>query len=195
MGDFAVESDEGGCFIENGGGAKSSNAFAGSLEYFLTNNIAVGGKIAYHPFDMKTDNLGKEFESAFKTALETGNIYIYDININSDGSNKIPSYGLYFKYLFLKNASKCPYLKFGGGTGNYKSSLDVVGLIKIFESATEYFDGASRLNVKGKFYLEGGAGCLFKLTDTLGIGSEILYSRLMTKNSKADIETTMDTFA
>jgi len=103
MGDFAVESDEGGCFIENGGGAKSSNAFAGSLEYFLTNNIAVGGKIAYHPFDMKTDNLGKEFESAFKTALETGNIYIYDININSDGSNKIPSYGLYFKYLFLKN--------------------------------------------------------------------------------------------
>ncbi len=195
IGDFAADAEEGGSFIESGGGAKSGNAFAGSLEYFLTNNLIIGGKVAYHPFDMKTENLGKEFEDAFKTALEVGGIYIYNININSDGSNKIPSYGLYLKYLFFTNANARPYLKFGSGGGNYKSSVDVVGLIKMLESETEYFDGAARVNVKGKFYLEGGGGCLFKLTDTIGIGSEILYSRLMTKDSKADIETTMEMFA
>ena len=153
LGDFAAEVEEGENFIESGGGAKSGNAFAGSLEYFLTNNLVVGGKIAYHPFDMKTDNLGKEFEDAFEAALEVGDFYIYNIDINSDGSNKIPSYGLYLKYLFLTNANVRPYLKFGSGGGNYKSSVDVAGLIKILERETEYFDGAARVNVKGKFYL------------------------------------------
>ncbi|MCK4427066.1 MAG: hypothetical protein KAW16_01130, partial [candidate division Zixibacteria bacterium] len=47
IGDFAKEEEEGGA-------AKSGYGFGGNFEYFVTDNISIGGNFTYRRFGMKT---------------------------------------------------------------------------------------------------------------------------------------------
>lgn len=191
--DFSREIKEGGGARANGGGATASYGLSGGLEYFVTENFIVGGILAYRPFDIKTDNAARELEDWLRTEYEEKGISISDININNDGSNKITSFGLYVKYLNLISHNALSYLKFGVGMGNCKSSFDMPGYIIIPDAERSNFNWTVNMDIGRKFYFEGGGGYLFKLSDTFAIGSEILYSRLMTKNTWIDIDITMET--
>ena len=108
LGDFADEDK---------GAAKSGFGLGGNFEYFLTDNVSIGGNFTYRKHDVKTEGLGeglKEIEQSYPGAM---------VAVDIDGDHKITSFGVFGKYLFTASPQVSPYLKFGLGMGKLISQV------------------------------------------------------------------------
>jgi opacity protein-like surface antigen len=195
MGDFA---DKGsfstsfsdsmmGSSMKEKGSAKSGFGFGFNLEYFVTDNVAIGGNFTYQKFGMETGHMEREFISEDEELFMNG-------KTNFDGEHKITCFGVYGKYLFSASPRVSPYLRFGLGMGKMTSKLDLSGSYEYdyYNEHYEYsFNGTGERESDTKLYFELGGGILFHLSEKVGITGELLYTHLATDGSDGDIDVSL----
>ncbi len=172
LGDFADE---------HKGAAKSGFGLGGNFEYFLTDNVSIGGNFTYRKHDVKTEELGEEFkeiEQIFPGAT---------VNVDVDGEHKITSFGAFGKYLFTAFPQVSPYLKFGFGMGKLKSVLDLSGSV-FYGGETIAYDASTDIDVDFRAYVDMGCGILYQLSENIALTGEVLYTHLMTDGANGDID-------
>lgn len=177
VGDFADEDK---------GAAKSGFGFGGNFEYFLTDNVSIGGNFTYRKHDVKTEGLGeglKEIEESLPGAM---------VAVDIDGDHKITSFGAFGKYLFTASPQVSPYLKFGLGMGKLKSVLDLSGSV-FYEGEAIAWDASTDIDVDFRAYVDMGGGILYQLSESIALTGEVLYTHLMTDgaNGEMDMEITV----
>jgi opacity protein-like surface antigen len=177
LGDFADEDK---------GAAKSGFGLGGNFEYFLTDNVSIGGNFTYRKHDVKTEGLGeglKEIEQSYPGAM---------VAVDIDGDHKITSFGAFGKYLFTASPQVSPYLKFGLGMGKLKSVLDLSGSV-FYEGEAIAWDASTDIDVDFRAYVDMGGGILYQLSESIALTGEVLYTHLMTDgaNGEMDMEITV----
>ena len=55
---------------EKKGAAKSGFGFGGNFEYFITDNVSIGGSLTYRKHDMKTEEMREELEKELESGLQ-----------------------------------------------------------------------------------------------------------------------------
>ena len=164
VGDFADEDK---------GAAKSGFGFGANLEYFVSDNFALGGSFSYPRFGTKTE----DFEEAIRYLLyqEYGEWF----NVDADLKQKIVSFGVFGKYLFSPYAQTRPYLKFGMGFGKYSLSGDIE-----VDGANVDVDGS----VDSKLYVNLGSGIQHHLSENAALILEATYTHVFTDESEGELE-------
>ena len=174
-GKFAV-SGNGGLVIPIGdfadkekGAAKTGFGFYPAVEYYVTNNIAVGGFLAY--FSVGTDN-----EAMKDIMLKQNQIPADEVDITQKGLG----FGAFGKYLFDLHDKVAPYAKVGAGMFKPKFS----GTVKISEMG---FDGDIEGDYDYKALVMGGGGVLYLLSPNVALNFEAMLLHGMTKDGKGEV--------
>lgn len=179
MGDFADEKK---------GAAESGFGFGGNFEYFITNNVSVGGNFTYRKHGMKTEEMEQELESELEWEFQQllpGATATADIN---KGEHKITSFSAFGKYLFTASPQISPYLKFGLGMGKLKSCIkDISGVIS-YETEQITYDASTEMDLDLAAYVDIGGGILYQLSESVALTGEVLYTHLMTDGAEGDME-------
>jgi opacity protein-like surface antigen len=159
---------------ENHGAAKTGFSFGGEFEYYVSDFFALGGNFHYPIFGVKTDDLEEAVE--YELYLETGEWY----NVDIDGKEKVPSFGVFGKYLFAPYAQVSPYAKFGTGLGKFKIplDLDIAGVGSVDFDAS--FDS--------KFYISVGSGIQYRISPNAAFTLEANYTHVFTDDAEGEIE-------
>jgi hypothetical protein len=174
-GKFAV-SGNGGLLIPIGdfankekGAATTGFGLYPAAEYFVTNNIAVGGFLGY--FSVGTD------EEAMKDImLKQNQIPADEVDITQKGL----SFGAFVKYVFDVHEKVAPYAKLGAGMFKPKFS----GTVKISAMG---FDGDIKGDYDYKALIFGGGGVLYRVSPNVGLNFEAMLLHGMTKNGKGEV--------
>jgi hypothetical protein len=167
-------------YYEEGGATTSELGFTTQLEYYITDNIAIGGNLSYPTFGTKTGR----FEYQWQWILYSQ--YGDRFTIDTDLKQKIVSFGAFGKYLFSPSSQTSPYLKLGAGLGKYSLSGDATakstsiwGVVrKDFESS---FDS--------RFYLNLGTGLQHSVTNHIGLVVEASYFYVFTNGAEGKFKT------
>lgn len=140
--------------------AKTGFGFRGNVEYFITDNIAVGGVFHYGSFGTETG----EFEE-----------YGTDVDV----TQKITQFASFAEYLFPAGPNLSPYLKLGAGFGKYKfdGNVSAVGVSVDLEGD---FDS--------KLYILAGGGIIYMASPNIALRGELLFNHLTTDGAKGDVE-------
>lgn len=160
--------------------------FGGNFEYFVTDNISIGGNFTYRKHDVKTEELGEEFEKELESEIEQifpGATVTADI----DGEHKITSFGVFGKYLFTASPKVSPYLKFDLGMGKLKPLLDFSGSIS-YQGERITYAASTGIDVDFRAYVDIGGGILYQLSESIALTGEVLYTHLMTDGVEGDAE-------
>ena len=163
------------------GAAQSGFGLGGSFEYFVTDNVSIGGTFTYRKHNMKTEEMTEELEKQLESEVE-----------HLDGDHKITSFGAFGKYLFTASPQVSPYLKFGLGMGKLKSVLDLSGSV-FYEGEAIAWDASTDIDVDFRAYVDMGGGILYQLSESIALTGEVLYTHLMTDgaNGEMDMEITV----
>ncbi len=145
------------------GAAKTGFGFYPAVEYYVTNNIAVGGFLAY--FSFGSDN------EAWKDKIPAD---------DADITQKGLGFGAFGKYLFDVHEKVAPYAKVGGGVFKPKFS----GTVKISEVG---FDGDVEGDYDYKALVMGGGGVLYLVSPNVGLNFEAMLLHGMTKDGKGEV--------
>ena len=182
IGDFAKEEEEGGA-------AKSGYGFGGNFEYFITDNISIGGSFTYRRFGVKTGDAEEGFGELLEWMFESD---LPGVRATSDIDAKyeITSFGVFGKYLFTPSPQVSPYLKFGLGSGKLKTSVDKFSGHLLYQDKRIPYEGSVDLDDISKAYVDIGGGILYQLSENIVLTGEVLFSRLMTDGAdqKFDME-------
>jgi opacity protein-like surface antigen len=176
MGDFGDEADYEDELAEKGS-AKLGFGFGGNFEYFVTDNIAIGGNFTWRKYGMKTENLKEALESEVEE---------YGLTAEVDGHHTITSFGVFGKYVFtIASPKMAPYVKFGLGKGKVKSVIDWSAAAS-YEGETYKYEYSLEADVESRTYVDMGGGILYELSENIAFTGEVLYTHLM--SDKADLE-------
>lgn len=148
------------------GAATTRFGFSGNFEYYLTDNIALGGKFSYTTFGTYTDNM----EAAYKQLLGVP----VDINMTKKGIG----YGIFGKYLFPVDEKVSPYVRFGVGMGKPTSSGEIKSTV---------VSGDIDADFDSKFYLGGGGGILYQVSPNVGLYSQAMFIHLTSDGAKGEV--------
>jgi len=137
--------------------------FAGgfSVEYFLNENIAFGGKFMYDRFGMDTETAEEEYPT-----------------IDWDGNWTIIEFGAFVKYTFTPNSPT----RFFGRVGFIMGKVD--GKL---EGSQGGVSADAEIDISSALGLEGGIGVMHLINETTGIFGEIGLTHLMTDGKDAEI--------
>lgn len=170
---------------EEKGGAETGAGFGASVEYFISDNVSIGGNFTHRNFGLKTHDAEREFKEEILMSLPGA-----DAGLDLDGDYKIPSFGVFGKYSFSTGSQISPFLKLGVGLGTFKGSIDMDGYVAY---------AGERLNITGsqdvsesKTYLDLGAGFLYMVSDNVAFTGEALFTHLLTDGAEGDTEITMN---
>jgi opacity protein-like surface antigen len=174
-GKFAV-SGNGGLMVPVGdladkekGAAKTGFGVYGTAEYFITDNIGVGGFVGY--YSVGTDN-----EAMKGVLLRQNGIPADELDITQKGFG----FGAFGKYLFDLHEKAAPYVKAGVGMVKPKFSgtatVSAMGL-----------DGDIDGDYDSQFLIFGGGGLLYRVSPNVGLNFEALFLHGMTKDGKGEI--------
>lgn len=174
-GKFAV-SGNGGLAIPIGdladcekGAAKMGFDLYGTAEYFVTQNIGVGGFFGYWAFG--TDN------DAMKEVMNR------DLGLMPDEldiTQKGITFGAFGKYLFDVHEKAAPYVKVGAGMAKPKFS----GTAAI---SAYGFDGDIEGEYDSKLLIFGGGGVLYQVSPNVGLNLEALFFHAATKDAEGKL--------
>ena len=174
-GKFAV-SGHGGLLVPIGdfadkekGAAKTGFGLYPAVEYYITDNVAVGGFMGY--FSVGTDN-----EAMKDIMLKQNQIPAEEVDITQKGLG----FGAFGKYLFDVHEKAAPYVKLGAGIFKPKFS----GTAKI--SAYD-FDGDIKGDYDNKMLIIGGGGVLYMVSPNIGLNLEAMLLHGMTKDGKGEV--------
>lgn len=148
------------------GAAKTGFGFGGVFEYFVTNNVALGGVFHYRSFGTETSDL-EEFYS-----------FLYGVPVDIDFTQKITEFGAFVEYLFSGGAKASPYLKFGGGFGKYKGD----GEVKAEGVSVDF-----KTDLDSKLYISGGGGIIYMVSQNIALRGEALFTHLTTDGAKGKV--------
>lgn len=140
--------------------AKTGFGFGGNGEYFITDNVAVGGVFHYGSF-----------------STETGELEEYGTDV--DVTQTVTQFGAFVEYLFPSGPSLSPYLKLGTGFGKYKfdGNVSAVGVRIDLEGD---FDS--------KLYISAGGGIIYMASPNVALRGELLFNHLATDGAKGDVK-------
>lgn len=170
IGDFADEDK---------GAAKSGYGFLGLIEYYCSDNFAIGGSFSYPVFGTKTE----DFEDMMEYLLYAE--YGQWFNVDADLKQKIFSFAVFGKYLFLPYSQACPYLKFGVGVGKYSLTGDInVDAVSMDVDAS--FDSKSYVNL--------GPGIQYKVSENAALIFEATYTHVFTDEAEGELEIKAGTY-
>jgi opacity protein-like surface antigen len=167
-----------GTDLKETGTAKTGFGFGASLEYFVTDNIAIGGYFDYQKFDLDVTSMHNE---ASDIEDLTG------LPVEITGDHRIQSFGVFGKYVFTASPRVAPYLKLGLGMGKVKSKLD---LSITGETGGDIY----KISITGdresgmKLSLDMGGGVMFNVSGNVWITGEVIYTYLGVKGSEGDID-------
>jgi opacity protein-like surface antigen len=167
-----------GTDLKETGTAKTGYGFGANIEYFITDNIAIGGYFDYQQFDLDVASMDNE-----ASAIED----ITGLPVEISGDHSIQSYGVFGKYVFTASPRVAPYLKLGLGMGKVKSKLDL-------SMAGESGGDTYNISISGNresgmsFALDVGGGLMFNVSGNIWITGEVLYTYLGIKGSDGDID-------
>ena len=183
LGDLAGEGEFGDL---KRGSAKTGFGFGGTLEFFVTDFISVGGNFTYRSFGMKTEDWDEELVAQLESELQ------WDLpgataTAAIDAKHQILSFGVFGKGIMPTSGPVAPYLKFGLGMGKLKSPHDLSGSI-FYEGSKFDYDGSIDRDVDVKIYGELGGGILFELSENVAVTGELLFTHLMTDGADADVD-------
>jgi hypothetical protein len=174
-GKFAV-SGNGGLAIPLGdfadtekGAAKTGFDLYGTAEYFVTQNIGVGGFLGYWSFGTDNDAMAEVM------GRDLG-IMPDELSITQKGI----SFGAFGKYVFDVHEKAAPYVKVGVGMAKPKFSgtaaVSAVG-----------FDGDVEGDYDSKAIVFGGGGVLYQVSPNVGVNLEALFLNAATKDAKGKV--------
>jgi hypothetical protein len=176
MGDFA----KGEFPYEDGGAATSGLGFTTQLEYYISNNIAIGGNLSYPTFGTQTES----FEYMWSSILSMQGVGLFKIDI--DLKQKMVSFGAFGKYLFSPSSQNRPYLKLGAGMGKYSLSGDAtVKLITMGGVLDKDFDAS----FGSRFYINLGTGLQHSVTNHIALVVDVSYFYMFTKDAEGKFKT------
>jgi len=173
LGDFADE---------NKGAAKANLGFGGCAEYFVTDNLSIGGIINYQTFGVATEDIENDAEAII--FAETGELFEVDV----DAKEKITSFGAFLRYLIPTRTRTYPFLKFGIGAGKFGLSGDA-DYHHIASGMT--FNADMDGSFDSKLYIDLGAGFLSMLSSNIAFTGEVLYTNVMTDNADGEMKVSM----
>lgn len=151
------------------GAATTGFGFYPAVEYYVTNNIAVGGFLGY--FSVGTDN-----EAMKDIMLKQSQIPADEVDITQKGLG----FGAFGKYLFDVHEKVAPYAKVGAGMFKPKFS----GTVKISAMG---FDGDIEGDYDYKVLIIGGGGVLYLVSPNVGLNFEAMLLHGMTKDGKGEV--------
>ena len=174
-GKFAV-SGNGGLAIPIGdladcekGAAKMGFGLYGTAEYFITQNVGVGGFFGYWSFG--TDN------DAMKEVMNRDmGIMPDELDIKQTGM----TFGAFGKYLFDVHEKVAPYVKVGVGMGKPKFS----GTAAI---SAYGFDGDIKGEYDSQLQIFGGGGVLYQVSPNVGLNLEAFFLHATTKDGEGKV--------
>jgi len=147
----ALQSDDGG------GNAKSGFAGGLTVEYFINDNVAVGGRFVFNRFSM-------------------------DLNDPVSGNWTIMEFGVFSKYLFLPGNPTRPFARGGFAFGKTKQSIDY-GDLRSLDGQYRNFEADFTLS----FGLELAGGVVHEVKDNIAIYGEIGWTVLATDGVVVDV--------
>jgi opacity protein-like surface antigen len=160
--------------------AKIGYGFGVAIEYFVTDKIAVGGSFDYQSFGLDA----KEMEDEVRSFFPGDGV---EIVAKGEGAHRIKSFGVFGKYLFTASPKISPYLKVGLGMGQLSSEFDLV--LTASDGAVE-----TALGVNGeresdmKLSFDMGGGVMYRLSQSIWITGEILYTHLAIDGTDGDVD-------
>jgi opacity protein-like surface antigen len=162
------------------GSANMGWGFGFAVEYFVTDNIAVGGYFDYQGFGMDLDAMKEEFESTIPDTLA-------DLAVGVEGDHRIRSIGVFGKYVFEASPKLSPFLKLGLGMGRLSSTGEVsLGIASGSEELRVILDAERESGMQ--FCFDMGGGLMYQLSGSVWITGEFLYRHLGTKGSEGDVD-------
>lgn len=151
------------------GAAKPGFGLYPAMEYYVTDNLAVGGFVAY--FSLGTDN-----EAMKDIMLKQNQIPADEVDITQKGLG----FGAFGKYLFDVHEKAAPYAKVGGGMFKPKFS----GTAKISAMG---FEGDIEGDYDYQMLIIAGGGVLYMVSPNVGLNFEAMFLHGMTKDGKGEV--------
>jgi opacity protein-like surface antigen len=168
------------------GAAKSGLAFGGSLEYFITDNISIGGNFTYRKYNADMYDVGEEFAAALEAEFQE-HFPGVRVSASASGDHKITTFGGFGKYLVTASPQISPYLKFGLGKGVLNTSLNVSSSVS-YAGHTINFTDSIDAECDNRTYLDMGGGVLYQFSQFIALTGEVLYTHLMTEEAEGDVK-------
>ncbi len=160
--------------------AKIGYGFGVAIEYFVTDKIAVGGFFDYQSFGLNSEKMEAEIRSAY---LGEG----MDIATEMEGEHRIKSFGVFGKYLLAASSKISPYLKVGLGMGQLSSETELSITPSSGGDAVVFrVNGERESGMKLSFNM--GGGVMYRLSRSIWITGEILYTHLAIDGSDGDVD-------
>jgi hypothetical protein len=152
------------------GAAKMGLDLYGTAEYFVTQNIGVGGFFGYYSFGTDNDAMKKNMERDLGIMPD-------ELDITQKGM----TFGAFGKYLFDVHEKAAPYVKVGAGMGKPKFSGTA--------AVSAYgFDGDIEGKYDSKVILFGGGGVLYQVSPNVGLNLEALFLQAATKDAEGKVK-------
>jgi opacity protein-like surface antigen len=149
------------------GAVESGFGLYGTAEYFITDNIGLGGFFAYYSLGIDNEAQIKIFESQYQLPVEK-------LDLTQKGIN----FGVHGRYLFDVHEKAAPYVKAGAGFTKPKVSGDI-GIGGLDSEIEGDYDT--------KFLFFGGGGLLYRVSPNVGVNLEALFMHGFTDGAEGDL--------
>ncbi len=162
------------------GSANMGYGLGFDVEYYVTDNIAIGGYFDYQGFGMDLDAMQADVDAAIPDEVE-------GLTIDMEGDHHITTFGVFGKYAFDASPKLSPFLKLGLGMGTLSSAIDMT-----FEYTggdpplSMFLDGERDSGMRLSF--DVGGGIMYQLSGSFWITGELRYRHLATDGADGDVD-------
>ncbi|UCB52221.1 MAG: outer membrane beta-barrel protein [Candidatus Zixiibacteriota bacterium] len=170
LGDFAGEKK---------GMARTGYGFGLNLEYFLSDNLALGGSFSYLAFGSKTDHFEEDIQLILYQKLQRW------YEVDADVKQELSNFGVFGKYLISPYSRTCPYAKFGMGLGKYSLTGD---------ARVDGLNAEANASFDSEFYVNIGPGIHYRASDDVAFVFEVTYVQVFTDEAKSEAVITAGTY-
>jgi len=153
--------------VNDGLGATIGFAGGFSVEYFLNENIAIGGKIVYDRFGMDTDSIEAGLHEEFP-----------DVSFEIDANWTVIEFGAFMRYIFTPNSPT----RFSGSVGVIMGKPD--GTIEL---SSQGITGKMETDISMALGLEVALGVIHLVSENMGVFGEVGFTHLMTDGKDVTI--------
>lgn len=156
------------------GGAETSFLAGLALEYFATDNVAIGGTFSYNRFGFDDAGMIEGLAELVPAA---------DLE-KLDADWTIPEFGVYVKYYFMPGKPTRAFVRAGAIFASQKLSGDVSGDFPIVGPVS----GEGEATVDGGIGAQGAVAVVHRLNDRLGLFGEAAFTNVFNDGKNIDVK-------
>jgi hypothetical protein len=178
IGDFA---DTDTVFTKSGY-ATAAFAAGATVEYFVTDNIAVGGSFQYNRFGFDEEVPLEVFPAVFADLLQPG----MTLDISAlDANWTVVDFGAFVKYYFMPEKVTQPFGRVGFIMGKPKMKGDITGELTTPLGTTTITEGEGEIDMT--LGLELGGGVVHEVKENISLFGEVSFTNQFTDGKDLDI--------